>query len=100
MELQEYIKAVHDKGFNISMMINTFKKKQRDRGATYQVPDEVYADVCIEYLKRGDNIDHSYPYFMKVLVMKSQDSCANASQKYEKFGKMTQSIKSIMQGVT
>ena len=44
-------------------------------------------------------VDKSFPYFMKVLTMKAADHCANSNQKYEKFGKMPESIKKIMQGV-
>lgn len=99
MELADYIQAVHAQGFNISMMINKFKKIQVERKSTYTVPDEIFKDVCIEILKRGEVIESPYPYFMKVLVMKSQDFCARENQKYKKFGKMAESIKSIMKGV-
>jgi len=101
-ELDLLRKAVHDKGFNISMMINTYKKKQVDRKTTYKVPESVFCDVCKEYLKSGDNIDKSFPYFMKVLVMKAQESCANNSKKQagaNKFGKMPDNIKAIMRGM-
>jgi len=87
-ELDLLRKAVHEKGFNISVLINKFKKTQVERKALYQVPESVFCDVCKEYLKNGDRIDKSYPYFMKVLVMKAQESCANAQIKeHAKFKK-------------
>ena len=97
--LEYYIKQVHKKGFNISLMINTYKKRQRARKSTYEVPEEVYIEVCKEYFKRGEEIDKGFPYFMKVLTMKAQDSCARKSQKHEKFGKMPENIRSIMGGM-
>jgi len=97
--LNYYIKQVHDRGFNISMMINTYKKKQADRGATYIVPDEVYISVCEEYIKRGDEVRQGFPYFMRVLVEKSRESCAGRSQEYQRFGEMAQNIKQIMKSV-
>lgn len=75
--LSEYRKMVHDQGFNISRMINKFKKTQRERKALYTVPDEVFIEVCKEYLKRGKGVDQSWPYFMKVLVLKAHENNAN-----------------------
>jgi hypothetical protein len=77
ISLSDYRKLVHDQGFNISMMINKFKKSQRERKATYTVPDEVFISVCKEYLRLGKGVDHSWPYFMKVLVLKAHEHNAN-----------------------
>lgn len=90
---------VHKKGFNISMMINLFKKKQRDRKALYDVPDEVLCAVCSYYLLKHDTISHDFPYFLRVLEAKSQDYRANQTRKEakdNKFGEMAESVKSIM----
>lgn len=100
--LEQLRKQIHAKGFNISILINKFKKTQRERKALYEVPESVFEEVCLEYLKRGENIDKSYPYFMTVLTMKAQESCANNQQKQaglNKFGKMPENIKSIMRGM-
>jgi len=75
--LESYKKLVHDQGFNISRMINRFKKTQRERKALYTVPDEVYIEVCKEYLKRSPAVTDSWPYFMKVLVLKAHEDNAN-----------------------
>jgi len=90
---------VHAKGFNVSMMINLFKKKQREMKAIHEVPDEVLCAVCRAYLTTTKQIDKSFPYFMTVLQRKSEEYCAANSQKYERFGRMPQSILEIMKGV-
>ena len=72
--LDWYKKEVHKRGFNISMMINLFKKKQRKMKALYEVPDEVFIEVCKEYFKRGDSVDKTFPYFLAVLKKKVEES--------------------------
>ena len=96
--LEQLKKLVHEKGFNISMMINLYKKKRREAKALGEIPEEIYCQVCLEYLK-GKAIKCNFPYFMRVLVRKAEEYYAGKSQKYEKFGKMPDSIKSIMKGV-
>ena len=69
-------KEVHKSGFNISRMINRFKKDQRKRKAIYEIPDEVLENVCREVLI-GRHVTDPYPYFMKVLHLKSHEYFAN-----------------------
>ena len=97
--LSEYKIAVHKKGFNISMMINTFKKKQREMKSTREIPESVLCEVCKEYLMRGDSVRSGFPYFMKVLNMKMDDYQSNLIQtdhKEKAFGKMPTNIKEAM----
>jgi len=94
-------KEVHAKGFNISMMINLYNKKRRDQKCIGVIPEEIYCDVCIEYLKCRA-IKRDFPYFMTVLARKTEEHYANKTQaeaKANKFGKMPENIKSIMKGV-
>ena len=101
MTLEDHIKAVHRKGFNISMMINTFKKKQREMKSTREIPDSILREVCLEYLKRGDQVKNGFPYFMKVLNMKIDEYQANLNQsdhKSQQFGKMPSNLKEALKG--
>ena len=97
--LQTLIKEVHLKGFNISAMINLFKKRQREAGSTREVPEEVYVEVCLEYLK-DRNIKKDFPYFLKVLNLKADHYHAKQLQeeaeknKFNEF--MPEHLKSIM----
>jgi len=90
--LSDYRKLVHDQGFNISMMINKFKKNQRERKATYSVPDEVFIEVCKEYLNRGSKVDKSWPYFMKILVLKAHEDQANQNIRNSKANQFSRSM--------
>lgn len=100
--LEQIKKQVHSKGFNISMMINKFKKSQRDRKALYEIPEEVYILVCEEILEKLEHysIKQPWPYFMKVLTLKSHEHFANKNQKEHKdksFNrKMPESLRAIM----
>jgi len=79
--LESLKKQVHDKGFNISVLINRFKKDQRARKVTYAVPDEVYIAVCETVLKTDlSRIKSNYPYFMRILKAKSEEFFANNAQ--------------------
>ena len=53
--LEQLKKEVHAKGFNVSMMINLYKKKRVEQKATGIVPDEIYCAVCLEYLKEKEH---------------------------------------------
>jgi len=100
--LEELKKAVHKKGFNISMMINTFKKRQRALKSTREIPDAVLCEVCLEYLKRGDHIRKEFPYFMRILNSKMDEFQANkvqAEHKEKKFGAMPSNMKSILKNM-
>ena len=97
-ELELLKTEVHAKGFNISMMINTFKKKQVERKALYSVPDEVFCEVCRVYLKKGE-IRKDFPYFMTVLIRKSEEFMKKKQTEYEGFGKMADSIKAAIREV-
>jgi len=97
--LDTLIKQVHAEGFNISVMINLFKKREREHRARRIVPNEVYCAVCLEYLKRHEAINKSFPYFMKVLNMKADQHIGkqvDKDAKDSKFGGYSESIKSIM----
>ncbi len=107
-ELDSAKKMVADKGFNIYLLINKFKKVQREKKALYEVPEEVYCDVCLEISKRLEitKIDNPWPYFMKVLTMKSHEHFANKHQEEAKkmsgdkrSTKMPESIRSILKGM-
>ena len=94
-QLDDIKKLVHAEGFNISMMINKFKKEQAAAKATTEIPDDVYIEVCKEFIKRPP-ARSPWAYFMKVLILKSHEHCANKTQSHEKFSKtMPQSIKNL-----
>jgi len=98
--LEELKIAVHEKGFNISMMINTFKKKQKLIGSLREIPDSILCEVCEEYLMRL-YVKKGFPYFMKVLSVKIDQYYANRVQKEHKeknFGKMPSNIKEALRG--
>ena len=81
--LEDLKKQVHTKGFNISMMINRFKKEQRNKKSTAVVPDSVYEYVCLSFLSTSPK-DKAWAYFMKVLVMKFKEHMANSNVKQHK----------------
>lgn len=87
------------------MMINKFKKSQKERKALYEIPDTVYIEVCKEILGRLENygIKHPYPYFMKVLTLKSHEYFANKTQVENKKFKTERAnpmiMKEIMRGI-
>ncbi len=80
MTLETLKKQCHSKGINISMMINKFKKSQKERKALYEIPDEVYVEVCKAILAIHKSPSNWYPYFMKVLTLKSHEYFANKHQ--------------------
>lgn len=69
-----YIKAVKDCGLNLYPLLGIFKKRSKLREP---LPDEVVQAVCVEYLKRADKVDKSFPYFITVLKAKSHEYFAN-----------------------
>ena len=77
------------------MMINLFKKKQRERKALYEVPDEIFCTVCREYLTNKNQIDRSFPYFMTVLTRKAEEYSIKRHTGGARFGQMAQSIKEL-----
>lgn len=97
-ELDLLRKEVHATGFNISMMINLYKKRQFQRKSTIVLPDEVYCAVCREYLK-DRIVRKDFPYFMIVLVKKAEEYCAKFNQDVDKFDKsFPEHISLIMKG--
>ncbi len=104
-ELEEIKKEVHALGFNISMMINKFKKMQKANHARYDIPDEVYVELCKTAKERllMRKITAPWPYFIHVLNMKSADYFARKNKEEARetqFCKtMPESIRSIMKGV-
>ena len=99
--LNDYKKAVHARGFNISRMINKFKKDQRERKALYEVPETVLIEVCKEYLV-GREVKDNFPYFLKVLTLKTHQFQANKSQEESnkhKNARMPQHIKDIFKSL-
>jgi len=101
-ELNNLLKQIHAKGFNISMLLNKLAKIRKERKTIYAIPEEVKLEVCKNILSNIDNIKKPWPYFMKVLEMKSQDYFAKKTQveaDKNKFCRMPESIKSIMKGV-
>lgn len=80
---KEIIDRVHkEKKVNISMLINKFKKDQRARKATYEVPEKVYIAVCKTILGLKTMPKCDYPYFMKILNLKAHEN--NAQENIEK----------------
>lgn len=101
-ELNEILIKIHKKGFNISQLLGKLAKIRKERKTTYDIPEEVKIEVCREILKNVENIKQPWPYFMKVLEMKSQEYFANKTMKEagkNKFRKMPESIKSILKGI-
>lgn len=68
-----YIKKVKESGFNLYPMIGLFKKRSK---LNEPIPDEVIQAVCVEYLKRGEGINGTFPYFLTVLKEKSREHFA------------------------
>lgn len=97
--LEQLKKQVHAKGFNISMMMNLYKKKRVEQGALGVIPEEIYCKVCLEYLKDKE-VKRDFPYFLRVLIRKAEEFHAETQQKQPRFDKSyPQHIKSIMKGV-
>ena len=68
MNLNLKIKYLKDKGLNIYMLVGVFKKRSKLKP---DIPEEVIEAVCDEYIKRGDRINGTFPYFLIVLQQKS-----------------------------
>lgn len=101
--LETLKKQCHSKGINISMMINKFKKSQKERKALYEIPDTVYIEVCKTILAVKEVPDKPYPYFMKVLTLKSHEYFANKHQVENKRFKTDRGnptlLRKIMEGI-
>ena len=67
--LDDYKRACHARGFNVSKCINRYKKELRNHKAQYDVPDEVLIGVCQAFLDAHE-VRSPYPYFRKVLRLK------------------------------
>ena len=85
--LKELIERCHkERKVNISMLINKFRKQQRERKALYEIPEEVYMAVCHAILNKKTPTQNYYPYFLKVLQMESDQYFANRQiQESQKF---------------
>ena len=79
---EELKKDIHKKGFNISMMLNKFKKMQKERKALYEIPEEVFYKTCFEIERRLEisEIENPWPYFMTILTRKSYEYFAGKSR--------------------
>ena len=66
-ETQALLKSVHAEGFNISMLINTYRKRSR---LSPEIPEEVVRAICLEYLKRKPA--NGFPYFLRVLKSQTE----------------------------
>jgi len=88
-DFKEILERVYkEKGVNIMMLINKFKKDQRARKSTYEIPEEVYISVCKTILGLTEMPKCDYPYFMKILNLKAQEHVAqnnvSESRKYKR----------------
>ncbi len=102
--MKELQKQIYNKGFNIYLLINKFRKLQKQRKALYEVPDEVYLETCKEILKRLENygVKDKWAYFMHVLTMKSHEYFANKHQteaKDQQFSRqMPEHLRNLLNG--
>lgn len=81
------------------MMINKFKKSQKERKALYEIPDTVYIEVCKDVLNCKELPKSWYPYFMKVLNLKSHEYFANKHQVENKRFKTDRGNPTIMKEI-
>lgn len=61
-------------GFNIYALLGRFKKESKLKP---DIPDEVVMAICNEHVKYKDQIKNQWPWFLKVLTMKSHEYFAN-----------------------
>ena len=100
-DFKEIVDKVHkEKKVNISMLINRFKKEQRMRRATYEIPEAVYIDVCNTILSLTEMPECDYPYFMKILNLKAHDHVSGKNiQEGEKYKNEPSQLKNILNNI-
>lgn len=101
-EAKAQMKLVYAKGINIYAYYNKVKNKLKK---VDHIPADVIIAVCkyfLEQLEQG-KVQNNYPYFEKILIMKSHEWHANNQiqehQKYKKEMPMAQSVKDILGGM-
>jgi hypothetical protein len=76
MNLKEKINLAKERGFNIYMLVNRYYKVSK---IVDRLPEEVVEAVTDEFILRGDKVRDHWPYFIKVLTMKSHAYFAKRS---------------------
>lgn len=66
---------VNKTGFNIFAMIHLFRKKSK---INCEIPEPVIKSVCLEYFKRQEKVNKTFPYFLMVL---KEQTCRYLAQK-------------------
>lgn len=98
--LKAALDSVYKKGFNIYELINRVKKELRWQPGRY-FPEEVLLGVCEEYNKYDGKIEKPWPWFVKVLELKSNEYYAQQQvtkhQEVKSMGAV--SLKDILKGV-
>ena len=95
-DLKIIIDRVHkEKDVNISMLINKFKKDQKERKATYEIPDSVYIAVCDTILSLTTMPKVDYPYFMKIINLKSHEHVAGRNVRESKEYKRKDALRDV-----
>ena len=92
------IKEIHSKGFNISMMINQFRKESK---LSIEIPEEVILNVCNSFDKYKPI--KPYPYFKKVLKGECEKHCIQLQKDACKTGKTNKDgidkIRELIKGI-
>jgi hypothetical protein len=101
-EAKDQMKIVYKRGINIYAYYNKVKNKMK---RVDHIPPAVIIEVCKYYICQleAGKVEKNYPYFEKVLIMKSHEWHANNQQrehaKYKKQAPMAQSVKDILGGM-
>jgi hypothetical protein len=97
-DLESKIKEVHESGFNISALINQFRKESR---LAVELPDSVYISVCNAFIKYKP--EKPWPYFKKVLKGESERHCISLQKEQAKTGEINQEgldkLKELISGI-
>ena len=102
VEAKAQMKLIYAKGINVYAYYNKVKKKLKK---VDHIPADVIIEVCKYYIRQleAGKVEKTYPYFEKVLIMKSHEWHANQQIKEHEEEKkkpiMAQSVKDILGGM-
>ena len=91
------LKAVYEKKFNIYAMLNLFKKRSKLKP---EIPESVIQEVCLQYLSMSADVDNTFPYFLKVLKMKTAEYFANQNiREHQEIKKQPMAFRDILREI-
>ena len=79
--MNELLKEVYSKGYNIYQYINAFKKKQKLRE---DLPEDIYIKTCHDFLTYKDTIKTPYIYFQAMMKKNSANYFSICEQAVDK----------------